>query len=236
MATQVQLDPTNAASAGTEADLMARLGAPGALARRLVQVLARPTGLIVVTGPGVAHTGHVLCDVGGAQDCGVIGDRASTSSIVEASEHGLVVALAEEADVISTIVALRRRAADRFAFAASLRMVIAQREVARLCADCRAPEQAFGSMSALLGFDPGTILWSCGGCDACDGTGRSGSVTVYEGVEIDSAMRRLIYDGADAPLLARHAFLTSPNFASAARRLAREGVIAPHDAVEVSRA
>ena len=54
-------------------------------------------------------------------------------------------------------------------------------------------------------------------------------------VEIDPAMRRLIYDGADAPLLARHAFLTAPNFAAAARAMAREGRVAPEDAVRISR-
>ena len=87
----------------------------------------------------------------------------------------------------------------------------------------------------MLGLDPGAILWSAPGCDACGGSGTAGEIAVFEGLEVDPAMRRLIYDGADAPLLARHAFLAMPNLASAARTLAREGVIAADAAVRISR-
>lgn len=217
------------------ADTLAAIGIAALLRNAIARALSRPTGLLILTGTGSEDVAAAICAHSHAALHGRIEDRASVGDAIETAERRFVVALADGADSIGTILGLRRVAPDRFALAATLRLVISQRRTARLCRECRRPEQAFGSVSALLGLDPGTILWAAEGCAACGGTGRSDEAGVFEGVEIDSAMRRLIYDGADAPLLARHAFLSAPNFASAARALAREGVIAPEDAVAVSR-
>lgn len=228
--------PNDMLIAADAAGALADLGITGALGAALGQTLARPTGLIVLTGEGLDRTVAAICSNAAIEYRGHLLDRAAVNDLTEVAERGLVLAIADGADAISTILNLRRLASDRFALAATLRLVLAQRVVPRLCGACRRPEQAYGSSAALLGFDPGTILWMPEGCEACGGTGYAGEVGVFEGFEIDPAMRRLIYDGADAPLLARHAYLTAPNLASASRRLARDGVIAPEDAVRVSRA
>jgi type II secretory ATPase GspE/PulE/Tfp pilus assembly ATPase PilB-like protein len=196
---------------------------------------SRPYGLIALAGPRVEETATALIAESRAELADSIFDRSSATAAVEAAELGRVVAVAGEEGAIGTILSLRRLAADRFALAATLRLVIAQRTVPGLCPACREPVQSFGSASALLGLDPGTILWQAPGCSACQDSGETGLVRVFEGVEIDPAMRRLIYDGADAPLLARHAFLSAPNLASAARTLAREGKISPDWAARLSR-
>jgi type II secretory ATPase GspE/PulE/Tfp pilus assembly ATPase PilB-like protein len=216
-------------------DALAALGMAPALRQTIARALSRPTGLLVLTGIGAEEAAAAICAQSHAALHGAIDDAITVGEAIEAAERRFLIAIAEGADAIATLLGLRRVAADRFALAATLRLVIAARRADRLCPGCRCPEQAFGSMSALLGLDPGSILWTADGCSLCAESGRDGSVGVFEGVEIDAPMRRLIYDGADAPLLARHAFLSAPNFASAARTLAREGVIAPEDAVRVSR-
>lgn len=207
---------------------------PTMLEDAVARAVARLTGLIVVAGPDAdaVADGFVRWHIRAVDP---IADRSAALSAIEAAEHGLVVAQTTGGDAVTAILELRRLATDRFALAAALRLVIAQRPVAALCGGCREPVQAFGSSAALLGLDPGTMLWSATGCEACDGSGRRGGTRVFEAVEVDAAMRRLIYDGADAPLLARHAFLTAPNLSAAARAMAREGLIAPEDAVRVSR-
>lgn len=205
------------------------------LRRAVARAWARPSGLVIVAGGGAVDTAAALQREVGAEDGGLVESRGALGEAVEAAEHGQIVAVASENDAVGTLVALRRTAPDRFALAASLRLVIAQRLAARLCGACREPVQAYGSASALLGLDPGAILWKAEGCDACGGSGETGTVRVFEGVEVDAAMRRLIYDGADAPLLARHAYLSAPNLAAAARALAKQGVIAPEEAVRISR-
>ena len=218
-----------------ERDALDVLGVPARLGTALEQAAGRLTGLIAIAGAGAAETAAMLHRQYGIALGGVIADRVAANLVVEAADRGLVLAWFDSGDAVGTILNLRRLANDRFALAAALRLVIAQRVAPGLCRECRQPVQAFGSRAALLGLDPGAILWSATGCDSCGGSGQSGPVRIFEGVEIDPAMRRLIYDGADAPLLARHAFLSAANFASAARALARDGVIAPEEAVGASR-
>lgn len=211
------------------------LGLPARLAAAIERAADRLTGMIAIAGPGAEETAAALHRRYGIRLGGVIADRVAANQAVEAADRGLVIACFDSGDAVGTILTLRRLATDRFALAAALRLVIAQRVAPGLCRSCRQPEQAFGSTAALLGLDPGAILWSAPGCDTCNESGQGAPVRIFEGVEVDPAMRRLIYDGADAPLLARHAYLSAPNFASAARALARDGLLAPQDAVGVSR-
>jgi type II secretory ATPase GspE/PulE/Tfp pilus assembly ATPase PilB-like protein len=220
---------------GIDADALLQLGMPSRLRGAVARARSRLTGLWVITGSETSGTIAILARATGGTVASELSDRTSVGAVLEAAERGILLAPAAGGDAIQTILMLRRLAADRFALAATLRLLVAQRVVAGLCGACRRPEQAYGSLAALLGLDPGAILWEAPGCESCGWTGSTGRVHVFEGVEIDPAMRRLIYDGADAPLLARHAFLNTPNLASAARRLAREGLIAPEEAVRISR-
>jgi general secretion pathway protein E len=229
--TRIEAQPPSPAGA----DLFDGLGVPARLQAAIERSADRLTGLIAITGPGADETAAALHGRYAMPLVGVISDRIAANLAVDAADRGLAAGWFDSGDAVGTILALRQLASDRFALAAALRLVIAQRLVPGLCRGCRQPVQAFGSRAALLGLDPGAILWSAAGCDQCGGTGQGAMVRIFEGIEIDPAMRRLIYDGADAPLLARHAFLSAPNFASAARALAREGVIAPEDAAGASR-
>ncbi|MBB5710458.1 hypothetical protein [Sphingomonas xinjiangensis] len=227
-------DPATIKPAAVQAAPCDLPGMTTLLRRSLDRTCAKRFGLMVVTGPGTERTLSALAERG-ADTWGRVDSRASLDQALDAAEQALIAAQADGEDAISTLLTLRRLASDRFALAAMLRLVLAQRTAPRLCAACRHPEQAYGSSSALLGLDPGAILWSAPGCETCAGTGQRDELAIFEGVEVDPAMRRLLYDGADAPLLARHAFLTLPNLAAAARGLARDGLIAPEHAVRISR-
>lgn len=163
-------------------------------------------------------------------------DRATTALAVEAATSGrLVLAGVTAPDAVSTIRCLRGLRVEPFQLASALRAVIAQRLVRRLCRACRQPVQAKGSTSALLGFDPGAIVYAPVGCDACGGSGYTGETGVFEVVQFDAALRRLVNDGGDEAIIARHAFVNAPNLGSAARALVREGITTPEEAVRVSR-
>src|SRR3546814_13674940 len=91
-----------------------------------------------------------------------------------------------------------------FLLASTLRAVIAQRLVRRLCPHCREPVQASGSVSALLGFDTGTVIYEAHGCQECNNSGYKGRIGVFEAVRIDDAIRRLINaHGAEAGKIGR---------------------------------
>lgn len=167
---------------------------------------------------------------------GEIRDRETAEIAVQASLTGhLVLSTVHTNDAVGAITRMRDMKIEPFLLASTLRAVIAQRLVRRLCPDCRRPVQAQGSVSALLGFDPGAIVYEPVGCEHCNHTGFKGRIGVFEAIRIDDTIRRLINDGGDEAIIARHAFINAPNLGSAARQLVRDGMTTPEEAVRVSR-
>lgn len=162
--------------------------------------------------------------------------REAAAAAAEAAESGhLILAAIDAPDAVSAIRRMRDWRVEPFRLASTIAAALAQRLVQRLCAECRRPVQAQGSVSALLGFDSGTIVFAPTGCESCNGTGFAGETGVFEAIVADGAIRRLINDGGDEAILARHAFLRAPNLGSAARALVREGLTTPEEAVRISR-
>lgn len=149
--------------------------------------------------------------------------------------NGPVIAAVPGTDAIGTIRKLRAMRVDRSRLAEILGLVIAQRLARRLCEVCRRPVQAQGSASALLGFDPGTVVFMPGGCAACADSGIVGAIGVFEYVVVDSAIAQLIRGSGDGVMMARHAYLNAPNMGSAARALVRDGVISADEGARLSR-
>ena len=167
---------------------------------------------------------------------GEIRDRETAEIAVQASLTGhLVLSTVHTNDAVGAITRMRDMKVEPFLLASTLRAVIAQRLVRRLCQKCHRAVQAQGSVSALLGFDPGAIVYEPVGCDECSGTGFKGRIGVFEAIRIDDTIRRLINDGGDESIIARHAFLHSHNLGAAARQLVRDGLTTPEEAVRVSR-
>ncbi|MBY8823020.1 type II secretion system ATPase GspE [Sphingomonas colocasiae] len=167
---------------------------------------------------------------------GEIRDRETAEIAVQASLTGhLVLSTVHTNDAVGAITRMRDMRIEPFLLASTLRAVVAQRLVRRLCPSCRRPVQASGSVSSLLGFDPGTVIYEPVGCEDCNGTGFKGRIGVFEAIRIDDTIRRLINDGGDEAIIARHAFLNAPNLGSAARKLVREGLTTPEEAVRISR-
>ncbi|HEX8193852.1 MAG TPA: type II secretion system ATPase GspE [Allosphingosinicella sp.] len=167
---------------------------------------------------------------------GEIRDRETAEIAVQASLTGhLVLSTVHTNDAVGAITRLRDMRIEPFLLASTLRAVIAQRLVRRLCPNCRRPTQATGSVSALLGFDSGTGIYEAVGCGQCGNTGYKGRVGVFEVVRIDDAMRKLINGGGDEALIASHAYRNAPNLGAAARALVREGVTTAEEAIRISR-
>jgi len=75
----------------------------------------------------------------------------------------------------------------------SLRMIVAQRLLRRLCRRCREPERLPEEVASRHGLPP--RIFRANGCAECGGSGYAGLVMVSEGFEVDEAARRLIARG-----------------------------------------
>jgi len=82
---------------------------------------------------------------------------------------------------------------------ATLRLVVAQRLVRRLCPACRVPVELTEAEAIGLGDAEaaGKTAYLPGGCIYCAGRGLSGRIGLFEMLVIDEEMSRLISTGAD---------------------------------------
>jgi general secretion pathway protein E len=96
-----------------------------------------------------------------------------------------------------------------FLIASTLRGVVAQRLVRRLCAVCstrRTPTAAEAATFARAGLAAPEAVGEAGpGCEACGGTGYVGRKGVYEVIEIGGELAAMIHEGVDERVFERRA-------------------------------
>lgn len=106
------------------------------------------------------------------------------------------------------ITRLRDMGIESFLLASTLRGVLAQRLVRKLCPDCKQVRSADQGELALLGLpmNEHVEIATPVGCLSCSNSGFSGRLGVYELLVIDGEVKRLIHEGATEEQIERHAF------------------------------
>jgi len=142
---------------------------------------------------------------------GEIRDLETAQIAVQASLTGhLVLATLHTNDAASAVTRLVDMGVEPFLLASTLRGVLAQRLVRRLCAECRAQKPASGSErqlnSELFGTTGPEKLFEPAGCERCGHTGYAGRAGIYELLTADDTLSRLIHDNADEAHIRAHAY------------------------------
>ncbi|WP_343518399.1 hypothetical protein [Sphingomonas sp.] len=247
---------------GAAHDSLARLGMPGGMRKSIAGALALAGGVVLAAAPdagdrrglaealaGSARRGYApwvageraALEAAARMDCDAILvdgllDRTTAALAFDLARTGQRIVVASDAPgAVAAIDQLRGLRIERHLLGAGLRAVVAAHGARRLCGACRLPDQAQASESALLGIDPGTVIYRPAGCGACDGTGYAETALAFEAIAVDTAFHGLLAEGRDAALLARHAFLAAPTLAASARTLAREGRITAEEAIRIAR-
>src|SRR5690554_891088 len=167
---------------------------------------------------------------------GEIRDKETADIAVQAALTGhLVLSTVHTNDAVGAITRMRDMKVEPFLLASTIRAVIAQRLVRKLCEHCRTPIQADGLLASLLGFDRGTVVFRETGCEHCNHTGFQGRIGVFEAIRIDDTIRKIINDGGDESRIASHAFLKNKSLASAARVMVRQGLTTAEEGIRISR-
>lgn len=106
------------------------------------------------------------------------------------------------------ITRLRDMGIESFLLASTLRAVLAQRLVRRLCPDCKTGYTPDSAVLERLGLsqDFNGVLYQSTGCDACVKTGYSGRLGVYELLVVTPDLKRLIHEQASEEQIERTAF------------------------------
>jgi general secretion pathway protein E len=96
-----------------------------------------------------------------------------------------------------------------FLLRSTLRAVIAQRLVRRLCERCRSKkvlcktDMSADPRYAAVGFDVGDAVYEPVGCESCGGAGYRGRLGIFEVLELSHEVRSLIEGATDAAVIDR---------------------------------
>lgn len=126
------------------------------------------------------------------------GETASVAAQAALTGH-LVFSSLHANGSVGAVVRLRDLGLDNFLIAATLRGVIAQRLLRRLCPACASahpPTVAEASHFERHGLPLPLQVHDAVGCDACNGSGYAGRVGIFEMIEVGERLRTAIDAGA----------------------------------------
>jgi general secretion pathway protein E len=167
---------------------------------------------------------------------GEVRDPETAQIAVQASLTGhLVLSTVHTNDAAGAITRLRDMGVESFLLASTLRLVLAQRLLRRLCVHCRVPFTADEASTRVLGIARGASLFRAVGCAQCSHTGYAGRIGIYEAITVDDGLRRLVGADADEDALAAAAFAHGRRLGDAARDCVLRGETTLEEAMRVTR-
>ncbi len=136
---------------------------------------------------------------------GEVRDAETAHTAVHAALTGhLVLTTLHTENAAATVPRLIDMGVEAFLLRSTLRAVIAQRLVRKLCDRCKrsriltADDLERDPRIAELGLAPGDTLCEPVGCERCGGTGYRGRIGVFEILEMTSGLRPLVHDQVDS--------------------------------------
>jgi type IV pilus assembly protein PilB len=138
---------------------------------------------------------------------GEIRDGETADIAVKAALTGhLVFSTLHTNDAVGAITRLRDMGVPLYLVSATLRLVMAQRLVRRLCDRCSIATTCLEGEAAAIDRPDleGQAVFGPSGCMYCGGQGYSGRLALFEALPNDADLARLIAEGADEAALAGH--------------------------------
>lgn len=166
---------------------------------------------------------------------GEIRDSETARIAVRAAMTGhLVFSTLHTNDAPEAISTLRNMDVPAYLIASALTAVVGQRLVRTICQECRTSFKPSASLLKSLGLPATTKkLYRGTGCDACYHTGNHGRTGIFEIMEINEALRKLINDEAGTDELMKASKLKT--MAMRCRQKVKDGVVNPEEFLRVIR-
>jgi len=132
---------------------------------------------------------------------GEIRDKETVEIAIQASLTGhLVLSTFHTNDAASAITRLIHMGVEPYLLVSSLSLVVAQRLVKKICPSCKEPMQLSEQLIEQLQLDPEEVqehtFYHGRGCAACDRTGYSGRLPIFESLCMDDSIRQAVLSRA----------------------------------------
>ena len=161
---------------------------------------------------------------------------AETAQIgIQASLTGhLVLSTVHTNSAIAAITRLRDMGIESFLLASSLRTIISQRLVRRLCLECKAQEEASKEAINLFNLDINQIVYKSQGCLACSNTGYQGRIAIAECIQVDRVLKEMIHNNASENIISDYVFKDNQSIDQASTDLIKNSITSCEELMRVN--
>ncbi len=170
---------------------------------------------------------------------GEIRDMETAEMAIQASLTGhLVLSTVHTNSAVAAITRLRDMGVEPFLLSSTVKAILAQRLVRRLCPSCKKPAADDALIRKQLGVASKVeaAFFEAVGCADCGGKGFKGRIGIYELVRIDETLRRMVQEGAPEQDIEAHAFRQAKTLSESGQDLVIKGLTTAQEVMRVSRA
>lgn len=154
---------------------------------------------------------------------------------IQASLTGhLVLSTVHTNSAVAAITRLRDMGIESFLLASSLRTVISQRLVRRLCLKCKKEELPSKDSINLFNLDSYKKVFIPSGCDACSNTGYQGRIAIAECIQVDKTLKEMIHNNASENLISDHVFKNNKSIDEASSELISKGITSCEELIRIN--
>ena len=165
---------------------------------------------------------------------GEIRDIETAKIAIQASLTGhLVLSTIHTNSAIGAIARLRDMGIESYLLSSSLRVVIAQRLVRRLCEDCKIPIKPSAKIQEEFQLDKNDTIYQAIGCANCNGIGFKGRIALTECITISDELKALIHDEASEAQLIESAFKDNLSLDLSSSQLLHDGLTSYEELLRV---
>jgi general secretion pathway protein E len=166
---------------------------------------------------------------------GEIRDGETAEIATQASLTGhLVLSTLHTNTAAGAITRLQDLGVDSFLLASTVRGIISQRLMRKLCTHCRKEVPADEYHRNLLGLPKGATIFESQGCEHCNNTGFVGRQALFELVTVSAELQSLIHENAGEIELEQSIRQHVPSIREAGFNLVREGTTTVEEVLRVT--
>ena len=153
---------------------------------------------------------------------------------IQASLTGhLVLSTVHTNSAIAAITRLRDMGIESFLLASSLRTIISQRLVRRLCLNCSYPEDPSKEVSKLFDLKTNQKISNSKGCEQCSNTGYRGRIAIAECIQVDRELKEMIHNNSSENKIANYVFKDNQSIDQASLDLLINGITSADELIRV---
>jgi general secretion pathway protein E len=146
----------------------------------------------------------------------------------------LVLSTVHTNSAVAAIARLRDMGIESYLLASSLKTIIAQRLVRRLCESCKVSDTPDTETLAKLGLNSSSKCFKASGCDDCLDSGYKGRIAIAECLTVDKTIREMIHNSSSEADIADYAFKKNESIDQASKNLITSGITSCDEILRVN--